>query len=73
MSKRPITFNKPEDPSFLKQIKASIGYKEGPTVDTKVRHLKTRSFRLLSGDDKVSFPRDPSHRLKLIVVILFCF
>lgn len=37
MSKRPITFNKPEDPSFLKQIKASIGYKEGPTVETKVR------------------------------------
>ena len=36
MSKRPITFNKPEDPSFLKKIKASIGYKEGDTVETKV-------------------------------------
>lgn len=36
MSKRPITFNRPEDPSFLKKIKQSIGYKEGPTVETKV-------------------------------------
>lgn len=36
MSKRSIQFNKPEDPSFLKRIKESIGYREGPTVDTKV-------------------------------------
>lgn len=44
MSKRPVTFNKPEDPSFLKQIKASIGYKDGPTVDTKVGTLANAQF-----------------------------
>lgn len=38
MSKRKnnITFTRPEDPSFLKRMKEQIGYKEGPSVDTKV-------------------------------------
>ncbi|XP_055701800.1 uncharacterized protein KIAA1143 homolog [Phlebotomus papatasi] len=40
MSKRNIVFNKPEDPSFLKRIKESIGYREGPTVDTKRQRLE---------------------------------
>lgn len=36
MSKRNITYVKPEEPSFLRRIKEQVGYKEGPTVDTKV-------------------------------------
>ncbi|XP_059612698.1 uncharacterized protein KIAA1143 homolog [Phlebotomus argentipes] len=40
MSKRNIVFNKPEDPSFLKRIKESIGYREGPTVETKRQRLE---------------------------------
>lgn len=37
MSKRNnITYIKPADPKFLRQIKEQIGYKEGPTVETKV-------------------------------------
>lgn len=37
MSKRNISYIKPEEPNFLKRLKEQIGYKEGPTVDTKVR------------------------------------
>ena len=41
MSKRNnIHYIKPEDPSFLKRLKEQIGYKEGPTVETKVRKKK---------------------------------
>lgn len=29
-------FSKPEEPAFLRKIKQRVGYKEGPTVDTKV-------------------------------------
>jgi len=36
MSKRNITYVKPQEPSFLAKLKAEIGYKEGPTVETKV-------------------------------------
>lgn len=39
MSKRNIAYIKPEDPNFLKRIKQQIGYKEGPTVDTKKEEL----------------------------------
>lgn len=40
MSKRNnITYVKPQEPSFLAKLKAEIGYKEGPTVDTKVTRL----------------------------------
>lgn len=34
--KNRITFTKPEEPAFIQRMKAKIGYKEGPTVDTKV-------------------------------------
>lgn len=36
MSKRNIAYIKPQEPSFLRKLKEQIGYKEGPTVDTKV-------------------------------------
>ncbi|KAH8262005.1 hypothetical protein KR038_001541 [Drosophila bunnanda] len=41
MSKRNnITYVKPQEPSFLAKLKAEIGYKEGPTVDTKRQRLE---------------------------------
>lgn len=41
MSKRNnITYVKPQEPSFLAKLKAEIGYKEGPTVDTKRQKLE---------------------------------
>lgn len=40
MSKRNITYTKPEEPEFLKKLKQQAGYQEGPTVDTKVRHTR---------------------------------
>lgn len=36
MSKRSVSFIKPDEPAFLKRLKQEIGYKEGPTVETKV-------------------------------------
>lgn len=30
-----VSWVKPEEPSFLKKFKSDVGYKEGPTVDTK--------------------------------------
>ena len=39
MSKRNITYTKPEEPEFLKKIKQQAGYKEGPTVATKVGYV----------------------------------
>lgn len=35
-----VSWVKPEEPSFLKKFKKDVGYKEGPTVDTKVRVLQ---------------------------------
>lgn len=37
-------FSKPEEPAFLKKIKEKIGYKEGPTVDTKVFLMKNLTY-----------------------------
>ncbi|XP_071326147.1 uncharacterized protein KIAA1143 homolog [Trachinotus anak] len=33
-----VSWVKPAEPSFLKKFKTDVGYKEGPTVDTK-RHV----------------------------------
>ncbi|XP_053665327.1 uncharacterized protein KIAA1143 homolog [Anopheles marshallii] len=35
MSKRNVAFIKPEEPDFLKRMKAQIGYREGPSIDDK--------------------------------------
>lgn len=48
MSKRNITYVKPEEPSFLKKIKEQVGYKEGPTVDTKVGQVITFLVNVLN-------------------------
>lgn len=34
-----VSWVKPAEPSFLKKFKNDVGYKEGPTVDTKVPWL----------------------------------
>ena len=34
--KNAVSFTKPPEPAFLRRIKEQMGYKEGPTVDTKV-------------------------------------
>ena len=34
--KRNINFARPEEPAFIKRLKAQYGYKEGPDIDTKV-------------------------------------
>ncbi|KRT79548.1 hypothetical protein AMK59_7096 [Oryctes borbonicus] len=39
MSKRNVTYIKPEEPAFLKKIKEQVGYTEGPTVNTKRENL----------------------------------
>lgn len=31
-----VSWVKPAEPSFLKKFKSDVGYKEGPSVDTKV-------------------------------------
>ncbi|KAM3928288.1 uncharacterized protein KIAA1143 homolog [Leptodactylus fuscus] len=40
MSKRnQVSYVKPTEPSFLKKFKKDVGYKEGPTVDTKRQNV----------------------------------
>lgn len=34
--KRNVAYLQPEEPAFIARMKAAAGYKEGPTVDTKV-------------------------------------
>lgn len=41
--KHNIAYIKPAEPSFLRKLKEQIGYKEGPTVDTKVGYVVEES------------------------------
>jgi len=34
-----VMFAKPGDPAFLRRMKEQLGYKEGPSIDTKVSYL----------------------------------
>lgn len=34
--KHNISYIKPDEPKFLRELKEQVGYKEGPTIDTKV-------------------------------------
>ncbi|XP_070823497.1 uncharacterized protein KIAA1143 homolog [Chaetodon trifascialis] len=36
-----VSWVKPAEPSFLKKFKSDVGYKEGPTVDTKRQVMPT--------------------------------
>lgn len=35
--KHNVSYIKPDEPKFLRELKKQAGYKEGPTVDTKVK------------------------------------
>ncbi|XP_030372132.1 uncharacterized protein KIAA1143 homolog [Scaptodrosophila lebanonensis] len=53
MSKRNnITYVKPQEPSFLAKLKAEIGFKEGPTVDTKRQRLDQDAHDSDSGEER---------------------
>lgn len=41
MSKRNVAYIKPKEPAFLARLKEQVGFKEGPTVDTKVNDKLT--------------------------------
>lgn len=34
-----VMFAKPDEPAFLRRMKAELGYKESPSIDTKVIFL----------------------------------
>lgn len=34
-----VSYIKPNEPKFLRELKEQIGYKEGPTIDTKVNRI----------------------------------
>lgn len=46
--KHNISYIKPDEPKFLRELKEQIGYKEGPTVDTKVRICELLAMYLTS-------------------------
>ncbi|XP_011160423.1 uncharacterized protein KIAA1143 homolog [Solenopsis invicta] len=58
--KHNISYIKPNEPKFLRELKEQIGYKEGPTVDTKREALPE-----LSDDEKEDLADE-----KPIVVVL---
>jgi hypothetical protein len=48
MSKRNVTYIKPQEPSFLRKLKAEAGYKAPDTVETKVgTFISAYDFRLV--------------------------
>ncbi|PSN52946.1 Uncharacterized protein C0J52_03641 [Blattella germanica] len=52
MSKRNISYIKPEEPSFLKRLKAEAGFKEADTVETKREALPQDADDLDDRDDE---------------------
>ncbi|XP_077264525.1 uncharacterized protein KIAA1143 homolog [Temnothorax americanus] len=58
--KHNISYIKPDEPKFLRELKEKIGYKEGPTVDTKREVLPE-----ISDDEKEELTDE-----KPVVVIL---
>lgn len=46
MSKRnQVSYVRPAEPAFLARFKEQVGYREGPTVETKVSPAQSRSGR----------------------------
>jgi hypothetical protein len=46
MSKRNlVSYVRPAEPAFLSRFKERVGYREGPTVETKVSPSEWRYFR----------------------------
>lgn len=50
--KNSVTCVKPSDPPFLRKLKERVGYKEGPTVDTKREELPTDAGAVDLYDEK---------------------
>ncbi|XP_076650133.1 uncharacterized protein KIAA1143 homolog [Halictus rubicundus] len=58
--KHNVTYIKPDEPKFLREMKEQAGYKEGPTIDTKREVLPQYS------DDE---REDPIEEQPLVVVL----
>uniref|UniRef100_T1HD91 DUF4604 domain-containing protein n=1 Tax=Rhodnius prolixus TaxID=13249 RepID=T1HD91_RHOPR len=52
MSKKNVSYIKPQEPAFLARLKKQVGYKEGPTVDTKREQLPVCSSDESDGEDQ---------------------
>lgn len=62
MSKRnQVSYVRPAEPAFLSRFKRRVGYREGPTVDTKVTPWPAggKGQRPLPGASRVSMPAHP--------------
>ncbi|XP_041650156.1 uncharacterized protein KIAA1143 homolog [Cheilinus undulatus] len=55
-----VSWVKPAEPSFLKKFKNDVGFKEGPTVDTKRQEMPTLD------DDSGSDPEDESPQVVVL-------
>ncbi|XP_067643054.1 uncharacterized protein KIAA1143 homolog [Eurosta solidaginis] len=62
--KRNISYVKPQDPSFLAKLKAQIGYREGPTVETKRQKLDYND----SGSDSEERPEREEEKPQVVVL-----
>ncbi|XP_066907436.1 uncharacterized protein KIAA1143 homolog [Halyomorpha halys] len=52
MSKRNVAYIKPKEPAFLARLKEQVGFKEGPTVDTKREALPEYNSDDSEGEDQ---------------------
>lgn len=52
LKKNSVTCVKPSDPPFLRKLKERVGYKEGPTVDTKREELPADAVAVDFDDEK---------------------
>ncbi|XP_030572495.1 uncharacterized protein KIAA1143 homolog [Drosophila novamexicana] len=69
MSKRNnITYVKPQEPSFLAKLKAEIGYKEGPTVDTKRQKVEERDQNQDDYDSSEERPEREDEKPQIVVL-----
>lgn len=68
MSKRNIAYIKPKDPSFLAKLKAEIGYKEGPTVDTKRQKLQDDDVDCDSSEESSQRPEREDEQPQVVVL-----
>ncbi|EDW68964.1 uncharacterized protein KIAA1143 homolog [Drosophila virilis] len=69
MSKRNnITYVKPQEPSFLAKLKAEIGYKEGPTVDTKRQKVEERDQDQDDYDSSEERPEREDEKPQIVVL-----
>nr|XP_033328289.1 uncharacterized protein KIAA1143 homolog [Megalopta genalis] len=58
--KHNVSYIKPDEPKFLRELKERVGYKEGPTIDTKREVLPE-----FSDDEK----EDPVEEQPIVVVL----